>query len=231
MEPQTPIVPADSPDSSQIPDSDPKIPTDNHWITILSMAVFVLLSLAAVAFLYYQNQQLKTMLANYQVTPSATPDVTANWRQITSKYWSLKAPTDLHYILCEPVEDSIMFDPSIKSDQKIECNFDGIRLISISRTTSPYSIPTNPPTIPTPEPNSPAGNLSVVYVDVLNKGNISIDGKTAIYQTEIQHGGQGEGTYIRAYVIDGSTTYVFTLSNVSQKDLLDQILSTFQFTQ
>ncbi len=43
-------------------------------ITIFSMAIFVLLSLGAVAFLYYQNQQLKQMLANYQ-NPVPTPTV------------------------------------------------------------------------------------------------------------------------------------------------------------
>lgn len=59
---------------------------DSHGITIAALAIFILLSLAAVAFLYYQNQQLKTMLANYQTTPvpTATPDVTANWKTYTN---------------------------------------------------------------------------------------------------------------------------------------------------
>ena len=53
------------------------------------MAVFVLLSLAAVAFLYYQNQQLKTMLASYQQvqttpTPTATANPVANWKTYTN---------------------------------------------------------------------------------------------------------------------------------------------------
>lgn len=59
-------------------------PKDPHGITIAAMAIFVLLALAAVAFLYYQNQQLKSMLASYQTqatpTPSATTDPTVNWK-------------------------------------------------------------------------------------------------------------------------------------------------------
>lgn len=95
QEPNIPTVSAENP----IP---PPVPKDNHWMTILSMAVFVLLSLGAVAFLYYQNQQLKGMLANYQTstaspTPVATPDPTANWKTHTDKsgQFSFKYPSNL----------------------------------------------------------------------------------------------------------------------------------------
>lgn len=50
----------------------PEVKKDNHWITILAMALFVLLAFSAVAFLYYQNQQLKSMLTSYQPTPTAS---------------------------------------------------------------------------------------------------------------------------------------------------------------
>jgi hypothetical protein len=46
-------------------------PTSNN-ITVISMALFILLSLGVVIFLYYQNQQLKGMLANCQ-TPAISP--------------------------------------------------------------------------------------------------------------------------------------------------------------
>jgi hypothetical protein len=80
----------------------PKATTDNHWITIVSMAIFVLLSLAAVAFLYYQNQQLKSMLASYQTPtpaplPSTTPDATANWKVYTNKVFSVKLPEQFEF--------------------------------------------------------------------------------------------------------------------------------------
>ncbi len=116
MDPQTTTV------SPEIPDSSPQIPKDSHWITILAMALFVLLSLAAVAFLYYQNQQLKTMLASYQAspTPSATPDVTANWKTYTSAKanYSLKYPDSWPVVQipvsagCETCIENIHFSPS-----------------------------------------------------------------------------------------------------------------------
>jgi len=76
-------------------------PKDNHWISILAMAIFILFSLGVVVFLYYQNQQLKNMLANYQSqptsspTPSATADPTANWKVSANPEWgiSFKYPT------------------------------------------------------------------------------------------------------------------------------------------
>src|SRR5437868_6752049 len=78
MDPQTP-----NPSPTLVPDKpsfpEPLQAKDNHWITILSMAVFVLLSLGAVAFLYYQNQQLKQIDASYQTpfpTPTVVPTVT-----------------------------------------------------------------------------------------------------------------------------------------------------------
>ena len=48
----------------------------SHGMTILAMALFVLSSLAMIAFLYYQNQTLKKMLAAYQSQPSPTPVLT-----------------------------------------------------------------------------------------------------------------------------------------------------------
>ena len=88
MDPQAPTP---VPEKPSFPE--PPRPKDNHWITIASMAVFVLLSLGAVAFLFYQNQQLKAMLASYQAQsspiPSATPDSTANWKIYTNEKMNL----------------------------------------------------------------------------------------------------------------------------------------------
>jgi hypothetical protein len=84
MDPQEPIVVI--PQTPQIPQTG----KDNHWVSILAMAIFILFALGVVAFLYYQNQQLKSMLANYQTpvaspTPTATTDPTANWKTYTNK--------------------------------------------------------------------------------------------------------------------------------------------------
>ncbi len=85
---QTPIEP-------DVPN--PEVKKSGNSITVAAMALFVLLTLSAVAFLYYQNQQLKSMLALYQnqqlkgmlasyqtpvssSTPVATTDPTADWK-------------------------------------------------------------------------------------------------------------------------------------------------------
>jgi hypothetical protein len=65
MDPQTPEIPV-------TPPVEPPKPKDSHWITILAMALFVLAALSITGFLYYQNQQLKQMLATYQSQPSPT---------------------------------------------------------------------------------------------------------------------------------------------------------------
>jgi hypothetical protein len=45
----------------------------NDWIVTTSVAIFVLLALGVVSFLYYQNQELKKIVAGYQnSTPSPT---------------------------------------------------------------------------------------------------------------------------------------------------------------
>jgi hypothetical protein len=75
---------------------------ENSPIATISVAIFILLALGAVAFLYYQNQQLKNMLANYQSqpanspTPTATADPTANWKTYTdpSNRFGVKYPSD-----------------------------------------------------------------------------------------------------------------------------------------
>jgi hypothetical protein len=75
----------------------PQAKKDNHGITILSMAVFVILSLAAVVFLYYQNQQLKNMLADYQKVPSPAPTITPSPISSSKKFtldWPEECQTD-----------------------------------------------------------------------------------------------------------------------------------------
>jgi len=60
-------------------------------ITVLAVAIFILLSIAIVAFLYFQNQQLKKLLSDYELksntpiptiiainTPEATSSATAS---------------------------------------------------------------------------------------------------------------------------------------------------------
>lgn len=230
----------------ETPPAPPNVPVESgkkgSSLMTIAMTLLIIAVLVAVGYVAYTKFMVPnptpttvpvvTEKRSPEITPqasdSAVPDLT-NWRQITNKYWSFKAPVNLYYILCIPAEDSIMFDSSITSDQKIECDFDGVKLISISRLTSIYSIPINPSVIPTTDPNSPVGDASNLYTLVSDKKNVLIDGKTATYQKEIQHGGQGEGTYLKAYVVNGTITYIFSLSDISQKQTFDQLLSTFKF--
>jgi hypothetical protein len=68
----------------QVPQQKPKFP-----VMYLVLSVFILLFLASTAFLYYQNMQLKNMLASYQTpaaspSPSTTPDPPADWKVYTN---------------------------------------------------------------------------------------------------------------------------------------------------
>ncbi|HJY98465.1 MAG TPA: PsbP-related protein [Patescibacteria group bacterium] len=97
MDPQTPNFNETVPTPpSPAPESSKK---DPHGITIAAMALFVLLSLGAVVFLYNQNQKLKNLVAGYQApspTPAQTPDPTASWKTYTNKEenFSFKYPSE-----------------------------------------------------------------------------------------------------------------------------------------
>jgi len=46
--------------------------TDNRWVTVLSVALFILSALGIIIFLYNQNQTLKDKLSGYQDIPTPT---------------------------------------------------------------------------------------------------------------------------------------------------------------
>lgn len=71
MDPVNPIIGSTEP--KEFPNQEQTMPNKNssNSLTVISMAVFVLMSLAVVGFLYYQNQQLKEIIANYP-TPTAS---------------------------------------------------------------------------------------------------------------------------------------------------------------
>lgn len=203
------------------------LPKKQNSSVLVILSLFLIVLVSIVSFLTYQNWQLQKQVTTLSATPIPTPsptaDPTANWRQITNKYWSFKAPPDLHYELIEPDENSIVLDPTIKSDTKTQGGFDGLFLISIMRITTPYPVPTT----------SPVSSLSTQGYSVLvsDTKQILVDGMPATYQMETQSGGQFPGISIRAYLKSGSDTYLFSLTDSTKKDLLDQILSTFKFIE
>jgi len=72
---------------------------NRNWLIPL-FSVLILLLLASTGYLYYQNQQLKSMLASYKPrstsTPPTTSDSTANWKTYTSSIqnFSFKVPQE-----------------------------------------------------------------------------------------------------------------------------------------
>jgi hypothetical protein len=81
MEPVNPIAEnsEEQNNSSQPLNNQTNQPSNNsNGLTILSLAVFILLSLGVIIFLYYQNQQLKSIISNYQnVQLTPTPVATS----------------------------------------------------------------------------------------------------------------------------------------------------------
>lgn len=52
--------------------------SSNGLVTVLSFAVFVLLALGTIVFLFNQNQTLKKQIAGYQSSPTSTPTLTSS---------------------------------------------------------------------------------------------------------------------------------------------------------
>lgn len=91
-------------DGQPTPNSIPNhstIQLSNHSnsLTVISIAIFILLALGTVVFFYYQNQELKQMLAKVN-TPSPTPVATegpfSNWKTSTNTYdnYEFKVPKE-----------------------------------------------------------------------------------------------------------------------------------------
>ncbi len=219
-------------------------PTETKKFPVMVVVIVLVLIaiLSVLGFLVYQNMQAQKKVTYTQSTtqnpsyassaPMASADPTANWNQVQTTNWGFKIPSDWNYFTCTGRDNYVSADLA-SSMAKIsvnnhvsECNFDYQGLFAVSRQTTPYTIPTTPPVIPTPDPNNEGSGF---YTEVTDKKDIQVDGKTATYQTEIQHGGQGAGTYIRVYVVNGANTDVITLSDSFQKTIFDQILTTFKF--
>lgn len=136
MDPINPIAENSESLGNQNPEQQ-KMPSANRSssITIVSMAIFVLMSLAVVGFLYYQNQQLKSMLAGYQTpapspTLAATVDPTANWKIYINSIQNFTFKYDPSWIL-DKSGDNEKLNAQIKLTRdkatiQIYANMDGI---------------------------------------------------------------------------------------------------------
>ena len=73
MDPQAPNFPPVPPERPVVLKSSQSAKDDNHWISILAMAIFVLFALGVIVFLYSQNQQLKNIIISLQTPLPSTP--------------------------------------------------------------------------------------------------------------------------------------------------------------
>lgn len=230
----------DTPVSQQAPSSAPtkeigSKPTQGSLVVpILGLLVLVLLGLSG--FLVYQNMSLQNQIARLAAnqTPMAsippilapTTDPTANWKTVTSKFWTFKVPPNLNSVQCSSMDQLLIGSPSASNslfdqDKTAECNFDQPGdLLSVFRgldnTGNAVIIPTN--TDPKLDPT------------VSNRQDILVDEKKAVFQQETTSMGQGTGTWYKVYIHQLNYTDVITFNDVGQKSLFDQILSTFRFT-
>jgi hypothetical protein len=137
----TPVQTSPTPET-QIPEAPqiPRVERDDHWISILAMAIFILFSLGVVIFLYYQNQQLKNMLANYQVQPIASPTPTATSDQTAN----LKTYTDskgvFEFKYPETSDVKVFNSGSISVDDKVTIVIKNKSNLSVGNTSQPITI-------------------------------------------------------------------------------------------
>lgn len=207
-------MPMANPPPSPVVESE--TPKDNHGITIAAMALFVLLALGAVAFLYYQNQQLKQMLAGYQTqtispSPVATANATANWTpyQNAKAFFTFKYPA----IFSIDGKDCIGDNTCQASFLTMNKGDFGIEQYSTSSNCSGRGV---------------AGTKSAAT------SAVSIGGITASLISDSSTSLDNQAVYSRKVCVSLGTKksvliYLNTAS-ASELDSFNPILSTFQFT-
>ncbi|HSW89899.1 MAG TPA: hypothetical protein VLH19_03425, partial [Patescibacteria group bacterium] len=186
------------------------------------LTVLVVILLAVSGYLAFQNMQLKQQLASAVVplasaspTPVATIDPTANWRLVQRKNWQFKLPPTWNYLECS--DSTIFVGPKINKDQSIECAFDGspgtIQISKFGDSTS----------FGQPAVTSPVGDQIVS-----EKSSIKVDGFDSVIQRVVITEGQGTGDRMVVYVTPKLTA--ITLHDIDQREIFNQFLSTFRFT-
>ncbi len=213
---------------------------DSHGITIAAMALFILMSLGVIIFLYYQNQQLKSMLASYQTpvvspTPVATTDPTANWKTYADpKYnFSIKYPQNYKaYAVLEnisvagPATGTSTSLQTIADPQTIQPNtdtpFDGFSLYFVSDSTTlnfesyinkEFAVIKTTPTTT----NKAVAKTPLTTINGVKGYTFELSDSITIYYFP---------TPDKKSVVAIAESY----SNPQAKSNFDQILSTFKFT-
>jgi hypothetical protein len=159
---------------------------------------------------------LDQILSTFKFT-DAQSDATANWRTVTGKYLIFEAPSNWHYLACDNNDYNIFVGPKISQDSTEHCAFDGspgdIQILRAVNAASFYIAQDT-------DPND--------SYTISEKSSLKVDGVDAITQREVETEGQGQGDRYVVYIPSKLTTIV--LHNNTEKQLFDQILSTFKFT-
>lgn len=198
---------------------------ESNAITIISMAVFVILALGAVAFLYYQNQKLKGMLASYQTsiaspTPTATTDPTANWKTYKSKEFNFnfQYPSELSFIY-DGVPGKDEGKPFVLFHVNVQ-NFDGTKSKAKSNSDFQFSLDVERDRYKTLDEYIPSN------ISQSSKSKIIIDNNEAIKVVDDAY-----ANWPTIWTRSGSYVYIIQMSNSGKENekYFDQILSTFKF--
>lgn len=208
----------------------------NNNLAVISMAVFVLMSLSVVGYLYYQNQQLKNMLANYQTptispTPIATTNPTADWETYisSSKDYSVKHPKGLKIDnnTAGAGEESTRFvymgqsqiDSGRTQTELADGYFFVIAKIGKNSQFEPKAEITK--SLANTKEECVQDNASFTSVTQMKLGEINAYQYSASCRTD----------YTITYLSDSKNTYSITqfFTNQDYKTITDQILSTFKF--
>lgn len=204
----------------QLPKPKAKFP-----IMYLVLSLLSLLFLASTAFLYYQNIQLKSILATYQTsnaspTPTATIDLTADWETYTNSEngYSIKFPkTDYIRFVC-PNEE-------LTATKRGADNQTSPVMVTSCARDSRYDLETKTYISIQKEPEE-TKYYDIVKKDVQMGGVL---GKLYIHTfTNIEDGPYPKWFAI-ALVNKNNKTYEIYFSDKEKLDLFNQILSTFKF--
>lgn len=203
----------------QVPEPKAKFP-----VMYLVLSLLILVFLTATAFLYYQNMQLKNMLASYQNSTSPTPttyqspvpttDTTVNWKTYINKTYGIS----FNY----PKEAKIIGD----IESQLFTIVSGSQPVSFLASENSQGYSVNEFMLRTISPNNPDSVRKYVTFSNVSFNNLNF----VLANQDANYFSQQSGS-LNSYLI-GKGNYVFSFGfNKVSESLITQILSTFKFTK